>query len=387
MDAIIAQLILQDRKVGYCITDRDLKIVELSGFLHMIRNGHDAVLGRSLLELAPELVGSEDTLADILAGELSRFELPLVSRSMPDGQPCYLTIVELPYRNAGGRITGVIHLVQDVTDRGLIEQRLTQQHNELRLLEEELQRQNLRLAAANAELQRLDEAKSAFVSIAAHELRTPLTAIAGYLEVLLEEDGDPLTQRQREYLTIIQGSAARLLRVVNELLDLARIEAGRLELVLRPVDLARLVETVALEYAPQIEAKSQRLTLRAAAGLPLAFCDQARAGQIVGNLLSNANKYAPIGGSILVSLTPAADEGFLQIAVQDNGIGIAAADQPKLFNRFFRAGNAAASDTSGAGLGLHITRALVELHGGRIWVQSELGRGATFYVTLPAIGD
>jgi signal transduction histidine kinase len=232
-------------------------------------------------------------------------------------------------------------------------------------------------------LQRLDEMKSMFVSVAAHELRTPLASISGYVEMLLDEEVGSLTNDQREYLDIVQGSAHRLLTITNNLLDVTRMEAGRIELVLQPTELPALVEAVVAEFEPQLEAKAQRLTLRASPDLPLALCDEMRAAQIIGNLLSNASKYTHQGGLITISVTRAEEEGFLRVSVKDNGVGIAVEDQVKLFSRFFRAEKAGVTQASGAGLGLFITRSLVELHGGRIWFGSQPDKGSTFHVTFP----
>jgi Amt family ammonium transporter len=266
---------------------------------------------------------------------------------------------------------------------GRLEQQVTQHRNELRLLRDQLAKQNLELAATNAELRRLDQLKSEFVSVAAHELRSPLTSIIGYVEILLDEDTDPLTDQQRDFLHVVQRGAHRLQSITNNLLDVTRIETGRVELWLEPTDLPALMESAASEFGPQLEAKAQRLTLRAVPGLPPALCDQVRAAQIISNLLSNANKYTPEGGLIVVSVTQAQEPGFLQVSVADNGVGISPEDAEKLFTRFFRAESARLSRATGAGLGLHITRSLVEQHGGRIWVESEPDHGSTFYVTFP----
>jgi signal transduction histidine kinase len=383
MDPAVAQLILQDRRIAYAITDQDLNVVELSGAAGVVNKGRQAWLGRSLLELVPELVGSEGVLAEILAGDLPRFQLAWVNRDSPEGQTMYLTMVNLPRRDRAGQIVGLVHLVQDVTQEGRLEQRLTQRGNELRLLRDQLTQQNLDLAAANAELRRLDDLKSQFVSVAAHELRRPLSPIIGYVELLLEEDVGPLGDEQREYLEIVQRGARRLVDVTNNLLDLTRIEAGRVELVLQPRSLPALVELVAAEWEPQLEAKAQRLTLRAPPGLPPVWCDETRAAQIISNLLDNASKYTPDGGSIGIGVASADEDGFVQLFVTDNGVGISPEDQGKLFSRFFRAGSASLTGAGGAGLGLYITRSLVELHGGRIWFESEPDQGSTFHVTFP----
>lgn len=384
MDSSITQLILQDRKIAYVITDPNLKILAVNDAANILPSGYQASLGCSLLDLEPELIGCEEALADVLAGKLPRFELAWVNRETAAGQTIYLTLVELPHRDPEGRIIGLIHLVEDVTEVGVLHQWLAQQRNELRLLRDQLARQNLELAAANAELQRLDELKSMFVSIAAHELRTPLTLIRGYGEMLLDGDLGPLADTQRDCLEIIERSASRLLTITSELLDVTRIETGRIELVLKPVDLPTLVRAMTAEFGPELEARSQRLTLRIPSSLPPALGDETRAAQIIGNLLSNASKFTPQGGLITVDVALAEESGFLQVSVTDNGVGISAGDQAKLFNRFFRAASPPSTEAKGAGLGLYITRALVELHGGRIWFESELGRGSTFHVTFPA---
>jgi signal transduction histidine kinase len=383
MDPTVAQLILQDRRIAYAITNRDLEVVEVSDVAGIFCNTHKTSLGRSLLELTPELIGSETVLDDILAGELPRFELAWINRETAEGRTLYLNMVDLPYRDQGGQIVGLLHVVEDVTEIGTLEQRLTQRRNELRLLQDQLTRQNLELAAANAELQRLDEMKSTFVAIAAHELRSPLAPIKGYVEVLLDKDLGPLNDEQCEYLEIVQKSVHHLLTITNNTLDVIRIEAGRVELVLQPMDLMALLKAVAAEHRAQLEAKAQRLTLSVSPGLPLALCDRKRARQIIDNLLSNASKYTPQGGLITLSLALAQEDGFLQLSVTDSGVGISAEDQARLFERFFRAGSALQTRASGAGLGLYITRSLVELHSGRIWFESELDKGSTFHVTFP----
>jgi signal transduction histidine kinase len=383
VDLTIARLILQDQRIAHAITGRDLKVVAVSGAVSILCHDPEACVGRSLPDLVPELVGCEEVLADILAGNLPRFELGWAYRETAEGQTMYLTMVDLPYRDRTGKICGIIHLVQDVTEMGMVTRQLAQNRNELRLLRDQLARQNLELTAANAELRRLDEMKSAFVSVAAHELRTPLAPIKGYIEVLLDKDVGPINDEQREYLKVVQRSVERLLKTTNNLLDVTRIEAGRVELLLQPTDLPPLVEAVAAEYVSQFEAKAQRLALRVPPDLPPALCDETRAGQIIGNLLSNACKYTPREGVIALSLGPAEEEGFLQVSVADDGVGIPTEDQPKLFDRFFRARSAVLAGVGGAGLGLHITRSLVELHGGRIWFESALDGGSTFHVTFP----
>ncbi len=378
----VVQAILRDRRVAYAITDRDLKIIEVGGGSENVQTWLSSWLGHPLTDMIPELIGGEEALAEVLAGKLPRYQLPWINRELSGDSIAYLTMADLPHLDDAGQIVGLIHVIQDVTDVGRLEQNLMQQRNGLRLLQEELRRQNLKLEAANVELRRLDKAKSTFVSIAAHELRTPLASISGYLEMLLDGDAGPLTDRQCDYLRILEGSAQRLLHITKDLLDLTRIEAGRLELLLKPVDLVQLVECVTAEQMPQLEAKAQQLCLHMPAHMPPALCDAARAAQIVGNLLSNASKYSPADTTITIEVAQASEPGFLSISVKDQGKGIAEEDRPHLFNPFFRTPDAI-RDATGAGLGLYIASSLAELHGGRLWFDSTLGRGSTFHVTFP----
>ena len=314
-------------------------------------------------------------------------EQGFVSQPAAQGETRYLNMVTVPYRDDAGEITGVVHMGQDVTGMGIVGQQLAQSRNELRLLRDRLARRNRELAAVNVELQRLDEVRSTFVSVAAHELRSPLTSIQGYVEMLLDGDYGPLAEAQCKRLEIVQGSARRLLTTTDNLLDLTRIEAGQLELVLQPRDMTAVVKDVITEFEPQLEARAQGLTLRTAPNLPPALCDETRAEQVIGNLLSNASKYTPRNGRITIGVGLAERTGFLEVSVADTGVGIAAEDQPKLFDRFFRGESAHRTGASGAGLGLYIARSLIELHGGRIWFESEPDMGSTFHVTFPVAVD
>jgi signal transduction histidine kinase len=377
--------VLVDRGISYAATDCDLRVVEVDGAPDYFAGGPEAWLGRSLLDLVPELIGSEAALAEVLAGEAPRFQLPWVNRDRPDGETSYCTLVILPRYDESGRIAGLLRIEQDVTEMGALEQQLMQQRNTLRLLERTLRAQNAQLAAANAELRRLDEAKSAFVSVAAHELRTPLASISGYVEMLLDGDAGALGERQAEYLRIVDGSAQRLLTITRDLLDAARIEAGRMELVLRPERLEEVVREVLTELLPQFEGRGQTVTLHVAAGLPPALIDRGRAAQVFANLIGNAGKFGPPGSAIRIDVRPdPADAAWLRVGVSDSGPGIPAEDQERLFRPFERGGPLASRAEAGFGLGLYISKSLVELHGGRLWVVSAPGSGASFFATFPA---
>ena len=379
------ELVLQDRRIAYAVTDRALRVMQVGGRLDIFPGGAASWLGAGLLDLVPELVGSEEALQQVLDGSLPRVRIPWVNYDGPAGETLYFNLVALPHADTGGRVAGIVYVIQDVTEIGVLEQRLMQHRNDLRMLERTLREQNVRLSAANTELLRLDEVKSAFVSIAAHELRTPLSSISGYVEMLLDGDAGELTQRQHEYLSIIESSAERLLGITRDLLDLARIESGRLELSLQPTDLLALLETLVMEQAPQLEGRSQRVVVHAAPGVPLALVDRQRTAQVIGNLISNASKYAAPGTTIDIAVGGDADAtGFLQVAVADQGWGVTPEEADHLFRPFVRGASAERTGEHGAGLGLYIAKLLVEQHGGQIWLESKPGEGATFYTTFPA---
>ena len=256
-----------------------------------------------------------------------------------------------------------------------------QQAYELRLLEEELRRKNYQLEQQNRAIEEANRLKTEFVSMVSHELRTPLTSIQGFAELLLE--GGEIAGEARESLTIVKKNADRLLGLINDLLDLARMEAGRIELHRTSLDLARLIREVAGSLRPLIEAKRQRLRLDLGDALPAVWADANRVTQILTNLISNAHRYTPVEGGITVAARR--DDRFVRVDVSDTGIGLSPEEQAQLFTKFFRAHDRSPQAAGGTGLGLVITRLLVELHGGQITLSSAPGQGSTFTFSLPTL--
>ncbi|GAC1503401.1 MAG: hypothetical protein NVS2B12_14400 [Ktedonobacteraceae bacterium] len=228
----------------------------------------------------------------------------------------------------------------------------------------------------------VDRMKSEFVSLVSHELRTPLTSIKGYVDLLMDGDAGELDEEQLEYLSIVKNNADRLVALINDLLDVSCIESGKIELQRAILDLTVLVESVASSLHPQIEKKGQNLILNLSATLPSVAGDANRVTQILTNLLSNAHKYTPPGGTITIGVQ-ATEQGQVRVDVQDTGIGLSTEEQAQLFTRFYRAKNPTTQEVGGTGLGLTITRSLVEMHGGQISVVSAPGQGSTFSFTLP----
>ncbi len=349
--------------------------------------GMSDVVGCHLSELVPELIGDEESVAAILAGTMPALDLRWVNREGTAGELLYFDLMLLPWRNDQGQIVGLMQVVEDVSSAGRTQRELVQHRNELYLLQAELERRNLALAAANVELQRLGEVKSEFLSIAAHELRTPLASILGYLELLLEGAYGPMGPEQQERIELVHANAERLIRIVNDLLDATRLELGHLELFLQPADLSQIVRGVIAESAPQLQRRELRVEYQASPQLPWVMCDPTRTAQIVTNLLSNAIQYGPPRAVITIAAIPAMEDGFVQLSVADQGMGIAPTDRERIFGRFQRGQNIERRGMQGTGLGLPISRALAELQGGRIWFDSTLGHGSTFYVTFPVADE
>jgi signal transduction histidine kinase len=227
----------------------------------------------------------------------------------------------------------------------------------------------------------LDRMKSEFVSQVSHELRTPLTAIKGFTEMLLDRDAGEINEEQEEFLKVITSNVDRLVLLINDLLDMSRIESGRLQLKLEAIDLEEIVQSVATTMRPLVNGKQQTLVVHIEPDLPRALGDHDRILQVVTNLVSNAHKYTPADGFISVAVGRVGEE--LGVAVQDTGIGIGPEDLARLFTRFFRVDSSLTREIGGTGLGLSITKSIVELHGGSISVASEPGKGSTFSFVLP----
>lgn len=237
------------------------------------------------------------------------------------------------------------------------------------------------LAAANQRLQELDRLKGDFINAASHELRTPLTSIMGYAEFLEDEIAGPLNPAQHDFTHQIQESCRRLQRIVDDMLDFARMEAGTFHLLFQDTSLGGLVHAELASLRPQ----AQEAQLELAIDLPdepLAVrADPKRLGQVLLNLVSNAIKFSPPGGRVRVSALR--EEDMARISVSDTGIGIAPEHLPRLFDKFFQVDPSLTRERGGAGLGLSISKVLVEAHGGRIGVTSEPAKGSTFWFSLP----
>jgi signal transduction histidine kinase len=235
-----------------------------------------------------------------------------------------------------------------------------------------------------------DQAKSEFIDFVAHELKQPMTAMQGYAKMLTLGIGGELNDTQTQFVDVITSNVDRMGKLVSDLLEISRLEAGRTTLKLEPVNLELVVQETIVNTRTEIEARKHTLEVEALEELPPVMGDRERLVQILTNLVSNAYKYTPEGGLIRIAVDgqdrPEVPAGHLCISVSDTGIGMSPQELLSLEEKFFRADHDLVQQQPGTGLGVSITRNLVTLHGGEFFIESEPGKGSTFVFTLPVAG-
>jgi len=257
---------------------------------------------------------------------------------------------------------------------GQTNHRLIERVRELKTLYGELQTRVMELTNAN-------KAKDEFLSMVSHELRTPLTSLSGFLSVVLDEEAGPLGEQQKKFLGIAKGSAIRLNALISDLLDVSRIESGRLQLEMSECSIYEILREVMEQAKPAALGKFLQFRLQANIMLPPVWGDVGRLRQVVDNLVSNAIKFTDRGGEIDVFAEEKGD--FIEISVRDTGPGLTLAEQEKVFDIFYQADTSNRRTAGGTGLGLAIARGVVVMHGGQLRVFSEKGKGATFSFLVP----
>lgn len=272
---------------------------------------------------------------------------------------------------------GVIVSMLDATSRVLAERELDQYRHDLEIL---VERRTEQLVEANLELEAANAAKKAFLANMSHELRTPLNAVLGFAGVLLQGSGDDLSAEQRQQVEMIREAGAQLLGLVNEVLDIARIESGQLRVEFEPVNLASLLSDTRDEFAIIAADAGVSLSVDVSDDLEPVSTDRGKLGQVLRNLVANAIKFTPAGGEVTLTLLRDGDD--VAIRVRDTGVGIAPYDQGRVFSAFYQATPPGEDSSHGAGLGLAIVRELCELIGANIDLQSAPGYGSTFTVRL-----
>ncbi|MBM3218257.1 MAG: PAS domain S-box protein [Candidatus Rokubacteria bacterium] len=296
-------------------------------------------------------------LRRMMAGEAMP-QRPLVEVRRKDGRVAFVEPRTHIVRDREGRPIGMLGIYREITDR----------------VQAEMALRDAKDAAEAA-----SRAKSQFLASMSHELRTPLNSVIGFSKVLLNRGEGELTEAQALYIRTMYENSTHLLRLIDEILDIARIEAGKTELLSEDVRVDELVDECVQSSRPLLAGKRVTLEGRAARDLPALFADRTKLKQVLLNIVGNAIKFTASGSSVV---TARATAGAVQVSVADTGRGIPAAELPWIFDPF-RQVPVPGRATSGVGLGLAICKKFVELHGGRIWVESTEFRGSTFYFTVP----
>ncbi|HEY0005844.1 MAG TPA: ATP-binding protein [Pyrinomonadaceae bacterium] len=276
-------------------------------------------------------------------------------------------------------------LQQQNRDLAAVLGELEEKRSQLERVNAELERTNHELNEANAKLRELSEMKEEFLALTTHDLRSPLTVISGVISFFTSGRLGELTPEQKNMVAMMERNAQTLIELVNDLLDASKLESGTMRLEVSTFDLRGLVDEIREGMAPLAQEKGIRLEEQLPETLPLIEADRTKLRRIFVNLLSNALKFTPKGG--LVQLAVEQAESRIRISVKDTGVGIVPDDVERLFDKYEQARSRATRGEKGTGLGLYITRQLVELHGGKIAVESSLGKGSTFSVTLPITRD
>ncbi len=262
-------------------------------------------------------------------------------------------------------------------DNARLYAQLKRSHDQLEI---RVQERTKELAEANKQLIKLDRMKSDFVSAVSHELRTPLTSIKGYAAILSAGRLGDVSTVQAEKLNKINIHSDELIKLVNDLLDIARIESGKIGMSIKYSSLNEIIKSIADLFFPQTDEKNISLQLEMPEEDIMVWMDPSQISRVLINLIGNAMKFTPEQGTITIRLKPG--EEFINVEITDSGIGISEADIPRLFDEFYRVDNAINAEKKGTGLGLPLVKKIIEAHKGRIWVTSEVGKGTTFHFTL-----
>ena len=358
----------QDELIGRMITS-------------LIRNGDPAGSVKKLLEKKASLKGFEVTVVD---GKNRELEVKLNAARLNDRENNFLGMIY------------VLHSLEKELDLKNALENKTKELEELNSnLEKKVLQRTDELAKSNKELERMNQLKGRFIANTSHELRTPLNSILGFSDVLMEKTFGPLTENQERYIKNIYSAGRHLLELINNVLDIAKIEAGKYELIYETFRVNDLIEDVLNIMQPFADTKFITMDVQIADGIDLITGDRVKIKQVLYNLFSNAIKFTPEGGRVGIKAGYAdkanghyppeqeAKVDFLKFSVIDTGVGIGPEDKDRIFDEFEQVDTTLSREWGGAGLGLALSKKLVELHGGQITVESNLGEGSTFTFTIP----
>ena len=339
------------------IHDSDGRIIRANrAYGQMARMSLAELVGRPFYEIFPKTDSPDDLCKEAVNSGMSTLkEIKIDSIGKTFSVRMY------PKLDDKGKYLYSVHIMLDITERK-------------KMIEAEIMQETAEAA---------NKAKSDFLASMSHEFRTPLNAIIGFSELMATGLSGRLTDQQKEHVTDIFTSGQHLLSLVNDILDLSKVEAGRMELQMNEFNIERLVESSIALFKEKAYKHSLQMTLKITHGLDTMIGDERKIKQVLFNLLGNAVKFTPDGGRIQVEATLTNDKEFLKYSVSDTGIGISPEDQNKLFKPFEQVDTRLTRKYKGTGLGLSLCKQLVELHGGRIWVENEVGKGSKFIFVIP----
>ncbi len=349
---------------GYCLLNPDLKMVDLNTSLcRMLKYSREEILSTPPATLIEEgkRIAFKGALNSILSSNQKVFETVLTTKY---GEPVYAILNASTIRNRKGKLLWLVVFVTDVSP--------------LKEAEETLKK-------ANDDLKKVNLMKSEFVSYASHELRTPLTSIKNAISILVKEKAGPCNDTQAHFLKIAARNIDRLSELINDVLDLSKLEAGKLEFRSSELRLTDVVQNISTLFQAQASERKIQFKSDAMQNLPPVYADADRVEQVLCNLLSNALKFTPEGGRVCISSEKADD--WVTISISDTGPGLSEEDQARVFDRFYQGSNGLGQTMKGTGLGLSISKELVELQGGKISVESRSGGGCRFFFTLPVFSQ
>ena len=365
------------------------------GAIVEFNNGASRLLGYSKKEMIEKKVHDlwvkpeeRNEILEMLEkhGYISNYETQLKTK----GKRIIDVSLTLSYiKNSNGKVLGTVGISKDITEKKRLEKAIEKRSSELQELNESLEEKVIErtreLEKANRELEKSNKLKSQFISTMSHELRTPLNSILGFSELLADESFGPLTEKQKKHVSNIHNSGTDLLHLINNILDVAKIESGKMELQYESFSIRQSISEVEMVIKPLIEKKKQNLNIKVDEDISTLKADKTMFKHMLYNLLSNAIKFTPEEGEI--SLTAVVEsrekDSLLKLSVTDTGIGIKKEDQDRIFSEFEQVDSSFSRKYEGTGLGLALTKRFVELHGGEISVESEEGKGATFTIVMP----
>ncbi|MGD0282948.1 MAG: response regulator, partial [Dissulfurispiraceae bacterium] len=384
-------------------TNINTEIVEFnSGATRKLGYTKEEIVGKkaSMLWVNPE---ERQQVAKMLErdGYVANYETQLKTKQ---GAVIDVSLTLSALRDGDGKLLGTVGISKDITEKKRLEKAVEERNIELQELNEKLEdkvfERTKELEKANRELERSNMLKSRFISTISHELRTPLNSILGFSELLLDEAPGPLTERQKRHITNIYSSGTHLLQLINNVLDIAKIESGKIELHYESFLISHAVAEVESVIRSLADKKKQTL-VTTTDGVPFILADKIKFKQILYNLLSNAVKFTPEGGTITLhaevvnadnlpvqarNLAVYSDKNdFIKLSVKDTGIGIKHEDLERVFSEFEQGDSSLSRKYEGTGLGLALSKRLVEVHGGEIYVESEEGVGSTFTIIMPLV--